>query len=149
MPPKNPENTIASKNIVQAKELFDQQHPKRKRIQIQPQIYDVPRGVGRPSRFDTLSKLANESCGKSKIYSQDFILLALDGTEKKRKTVLTKSTTTITCSSTNDYVMYEYITDCRRKALDIIKEQKEKLEKINILEKRLMDFDSDYEPNTK
>jgi hypothetical protein len=47
-----------------------------------------------------------------------------------------KSETNITCNNSNNYIAYEFITDSRRKALDIIKEQKETLEKLNTLEKK-------------
>ena len=86
MPQKNPTQMVASKDISQVRELFDQQHPKRKRIQIQPYTNEsTTRTVGRPSRFDTLSKLVNESYNKPTILCQELVLVGIDGTEKKEK----------------------------------------------------------------
>jgi hypothetical protein len=139
MPPtKKP--VVPRKDINKAKELHDQLHPpaaKRKRVTITPTMSDDRRTVGRPTRFETLTKLANETQDKPTIHSKKLILIGSDGTERKRKTVLTKCTTNITCNNINEYTSYEYITDARRKALDIIKEQKDNLEKILIIEKMI------------
>jgi hypothetical protein len=60
---------------------------------------------------------------------------------EKEKTVLTRSKVDIKLNNMKHFGCYDFITDERRKALDIIKEQKDKLDKLlymeNMLEKNI------------
>lgn len=70
-----PKKRAASKDITQARELFNQNHTKRKRVQIPPTHVNEVRSVGRPTRFETLTKLANESQDKPTIFCNQLILI--------------------------------------------------------------------------
>ena len=76
------------------KEIRNAQKPaqpasKRRRVaNITPHSNEGGR-AGRPTRHETLSKLANEKQDQDVISSKQLILYALDGSEKKEKTVLT------------------------------------------------------------
>jgi hypothetical protein len=139
-PAKPVSPSTASKNMDKMKEIYLSNKPtpaKRKRVaNITPTTSDDKRTIGWPTRFfETLIKIANESHDKHTTSSKELVLFATDGSEKKRKTILTRSQENIACSNLHHYTSYEYITDARRKALDTIKEQKDMLDKLIILEK--------------
>ncbi|CAB4039028.1 Hypothetical predicted protein [Paramuricea clavata] len=90
---------------------------------------------GRPNKHVHLTRIANDQADEEKISSQDVILYALDGTEKKRKTILTTSNETLETYNMKHYQCYIYLGEKRERALEKIKIQKEKLEKFCYLEK--------------
>ncbi|CAB4021018.1 Hypothetical predicted protein [Paramuricea clavata] len=90
---------------------------------------------GRPNKHVHLTRIANDQADEEKISSQDVILYALDGSEKKRKTILTTSSETLETYNIKHYQCYVYLGDKRERALEKIKIQKEKLEKFCYLEK--------------
>ncbi|CAB3988329.1 Hypothetical predicted protein [Paramuricea clavata] len=90
---------------------------------------------GRPNKHVHLTRIANNQADQEKFSSQDVILYALDGTEKKRKTILTTSNETLETYNIKHYQCYVYLGDKRVQALEKIKIQKEKLEKLCYLEK--------------
>lgn len=117
------------KNITQVREIYEQTHQqqppaKRKRVVI-PEDH---RNVGGPTRNDTLLKIGNKK--PSRFLQRELTLVGVDGSEKKRKTVLTKNKNDIKCKSSKHYAAYEFITDQRRKALETIKEQRDILDKL-------------------
>ena len=79
--------------------------------------------VGRQTRFDTLTKIANKRQEDQQIYSKELILLAQDGSEKKKKTILTNHEGTTICKNEKHYRAYEYIT---RESLENNKTRKRK-----------------------
>ncbi|CAB3990835.1 Hypothetical predicted protein [Paramuricea clavata] len=90
---------------------------------------------GRPNKHVHLTRIANDQADEEKISSQDVILYALDGTEKKRKTILTTSNETLETYNIKHYQCYIYLGDEREQALERIKVEKDKLEKLCYLEK--------------
>ena len=118
------------KDIIAMKEEHDQK--KRKRIANIPprQQNQKKRKSGRPSTAETLTRIANDKNENDQISSQDLILRAIDGSEKKKKTILTCSSKSIELYYLKQYGCYDFIGDLRKKALDTIKEQKNILEKL-------------------
>ncbi|CAB3989996.1 Hypothetical predicted protein [Paramuricea clavata] len=90
---------------------------------------------GRPNKHVHLTRIENDQADEEKISSQDVILYALDGTEKIRKTILTTSNETLETYNIKHYQCYIYLGDKREHALEKIKTQKDKLEKLCYLEK--------------
>ena len=118
------------KDLIAMKEEHDQK--KRKRTaNIQPQQQKPKkRKSGRPSTVETLTRIANDKNENNQISSQDLILRAIDGSEKKKKTILTCSNKSIELYYLKQYGCYDFIADLRKKALDTIREQKNILEKL-------------------
>jgi hypothetical protein len=107
---------------------------KRNRVaNIMPQL--GKRAAGRPSTHKTLTKIANDEINNDKISSQNLILRCLDGTEKKKKTILTCSQDNIELYNAKQFSCYKFLGELRKKALDNIKEQKSILEHILYIEK--------------
>ena len=118
------------KDIIAMKEEHDKK--KRKRTANIPprQQTQKKRKSGRPSTAETLTRIANDKNENDQISSQDLILRAIDGSEKKKKTILTCSNKSIELYYLKQYGCYDFIADLRKKALDTIKEQKNILEKL-------------------
>ena len=112
---------------------------KRKRTaNIQPIQYPPKpkkRRSGRPTTNETLTKLANDESDNNQISSQNLILRAIDGSEKKKKTILTCSKENIELYNLKQLSCYEFLGEIRKKALDIIREQKSVLEHVLYIEK--------------
>ena len=99
------------------------------------------RNVGRPTRNEVLTKIANETKDQDEIQivSQELILCSPEGSaETKRKTILTRHGKNIYCYSMKQF--NALITDNRKKALENIKKQKNILEKLNGTESLLLDI---------
>ena len=113
VPPLQPPRQ--GKDIEKAKSAYNESR-KRKREPAQ-------RSVGRPTRSEVLTKIVNESSDKDdlQIYSQELILTANDGTEKKRKTILTKYGKNIECRTNKQFNAFDLVTDKGKKALEKIK----------------------------
>jgi hypothetical protein len=131
---------IPKKDMAIMKEEHDtNQKNKRKRVaNITPQQQQKPkkRKSGRPSIAETLTRIANnEQTENDQISSQDLILRALDGSEKKKKTILTCSTKSIELYYLKQYAYYDFVGELRKNALDTIREQKKILEKLLHIEK--------------
>ena len=101
---------IAKKNMDAMKEEYDaNKKNKRKRIaNISPQ-QQKKRKSGRPSTAETLTRIANDQTENDQISSQDLILRALDGSEKKKKTILTCSTKSIELYYLKQYACYNFV----------------------------------------
>ncbi len=79
--------------------------------------------VGRPSRMETLSKLANTTLFQKTLY-----LLAKNNNEvRKTLPILTTENNDLQCTDENDFKIYEYITKERKNSLENIQKEKEKL----------------------
>ena len=89
---------------------------------------------GRPTTNDSLTRIANE-LENNQLSAQNLILRALDGSEKKKKTILTCNTESIELYNLKQFSCYEFLGSERKKALDVIKEQKSILEHLLYLEK--------------
>jgi hypothetical protein len=128
---------IARKDISTMKEAAEKK--KRKRVaNILPQKATAKkRKSGRPSTQETLTRIANDEIDTDKISAQELILRALDGSEKKRKTILTCSTKSIELYYLKQFTSYYFIGELRKKPLDNIKEQKVILENLLNIEKIL------------
>jgi hypothetical protein len=144
--PPVPTVPAGGKNIAMARQIHDeeeqqlqqqqQQLPpvksgnKRKRIEVSP------RQVGRPTTTETLIKIDGEDDLETlQLHNRELILngTTVNG-EKKSKPVLTKCKTNITVNTKKQYLTYELFADTRRKALEIIKEQRDILQKVNAAE---------------
>lgn len=119
---------------------IEQQTPKptprkRKRTADKP-TDDMSCVAGRPTRENTLIKIANEDTEKdtTAITSQYLILLTGAGTGKKKKTILTKYGSDIKCTASKHYISYEFIGELRKKALETIKEQRDIINNLNTIE---------------
>ena len=125
-------NQLAPKKDLTAMKEEHEQKKRKRTANIQPQQQQKSRKrkSGRPSTVDTLTRIANDKNDNDYIYSQDLILRALDGSEKKKKTILTCSDKSIELYYLKQYGCYDFIADLRKKALDTIKEQKNILEKL-------------------
>ena len=89
--------------------------------------------VGRPSRMETLSKLANNT-----LFQKTLHLVAKDKNEvKKTLPILTTKTTDLQCSDEEDFKIYEYITKERKNSLENIQREKEKLVSLMHVEGKL------------
>jgi hypothetical protein len=89
---------------------------------------------GRPTTNEALTRIANE-LDNNQLSPQNLILRALDGSEKKKKTILTCNKEDIELYNLKQFSCYEFLGDVRKKALDVIKEQKNILEHILYIEK--------------
>ena len=126
-------NQLAPKKDLTAMKEEHEQKKRKRTANIQPQQQQQKsrkRKSGRPSTVETLTRIANDKNDNDYIYSQDLILRALDGSEKKKKTILTCSDKSIELYYLKQYGCYDFIADLRKKALDTIKEQKNILEKL-------------------
>ena len=137
-PPAEKPTPVAHKDIDVMKKIeAEKKNPnsnKRKRVaNITPQ--PGKRAAGRPSTHETLTKIANDEINNDKISSQNLILRCLDGTEKRKKTILTCSQENIELYNAKQFSCYEFLGELRKKALDNIKEQKSILEHILYIEK--------------
>jgi hypothetical protein len=141
-PPPPPPPTSTPKPMgkdISAMMQHESEKKKRKRtanIQPTPHPATKPKRKrsGRPTSNETLTKIANE-LDNNQLSPQDLILRALDGSEKKKKTILTCSTENIELYNLKQFSCYEFLGDVRKKALDIIKEQKTVLEHVLYIEK--------------
>jgi hypothetical protein len=135
--PEPPATPVARKDISLMKKQETGKKKKRKRVaNISPQQQQPPaKKNGRPSMNATLTKLANNEFDNNQISTQNLILRALDGSEKKKKTILTCSTESIELYNLKQFSCYEFLGDLRKKVLDTIKEQKYMLEHILYIEK--------------
>jgi hypothetical protein len=90
---------------------------KRKRVaNISPQQQQPPaKKPGRPSTNEALTKLANNEFDNNQISTQNLILYALDGSEKKKKTILTCNTESIELYNLKQFSCYEFLGDLRKK----------------------------------
>ena len=119
------------KDIIVMKEEHDQKNKRKRIANIPPQQRpQKKRKSGRPSTLETLTRIANDKNENDQISSQDLILRALDGSEKKKKTILTCSSKSIELYYLKQYGCYDFIGDLRKKALDTINEQKNILKKL-------------------
>ena len=120
-------------------EYESEKKSKRKRTaNIQPTQHPTKpkkRRSGRPTTNEALTRLANNELDNNQISSQNLILRAIDGSEKKKKTILTCSTENIELYNLKQFSCYEFLGEIRKKALDIIKEQKSVLEHVLYIEK--------------
>jgi hypothetical protein len=131
---------IARKDLNIIKEHQTAEKKKRKRVANiipQQQKEQKKRKSGRPSTQETLTRIANDEINTDQISSQELILLAMDGSEKKKKTILTCSTKNIELFYLKQYTSYNYIGEARKKALDIVREQKTILENLLNIEKMI------------
>jgi hypothetical protein len=132
------QSLIPKKDMIAMKEEHNiNQKNKRKRIANIPPQQQKPKKIksGRPSTAETLTRIANDQNENDQISSQDLILRAIDGSEKKKKTILTCSTKSIELYYLKQYACYDFIGELRKNALDTIKEQKNILEKLLHIEK--------------
>ena len=65
--------------------------------------------------------------------------MANDGTEKKRKTILTKYGKNIECRTNKQFNAFDLVTDKGKKALEKIKKQRDILDKLNQTESLLIE----------
>ena len=113
----------------------EEKKQKRKRTaNVQPIPKPKIKRSGRPTSGEALTKIANE-LDSNELSTQSLILLALDGSEKKKKTILTCSKETIELYNLKQFSCYDFLGEARKKALDTIKEQKTILEHILYIEK--------------
>ena len=133
------ETPIGRKDLSAMKEYNAEKKKNRKRIaNILPQQQKAKkRKSGRPSTQETLTRIANDEIDTDKISTQKLILRALDGSEKKKKTILTCSTKSIELFYLKQFTSYNFIGELRKKALDNIKEQKNILENLLNIEKMI------------
>ena len=111
---------------------------KRKRIANIPLLGDEKHSAGRPTKHQTLTKITNDTLNPNEITSKELILRCLDGSEKKKKIILTSSQENIELFNAKQFACFEFLADLRQKALDTIKEQKDILEKLLYMEKQLI-----------
>ena len=83
--------------------------------------------VGRPSRMETLSKLANNTT----LFQKTLYLVAQDNKVKKTLPILTTGNNNLQCTDENDFKIFEYITK------EIIEKEKEKLVNLMYVEEKL------------
>lgn len=78
---------IGGKDIEKGREAHNESRKRRRTAVVNPD--DRPRSVGRPTRHDEQTKIANEASDKDEllilIYSRNLILTTANGSEKKRK----------------------------------------------------------------
>jgi hypothetical protein len=127
------------KDMSVMKEEYEDKKNKRKRVaNISPQQQKPKkRKSGRPSTNETLTRIANDQTENDQISSQDLILRALDGSEKKKKTILTCSTKSIELYYLKQFSCYNFVGELRKKARDTIKEQKNILENLLYMAKMI------------
>ncbi len=90
--------------------------------------------VGRQSRMETLSKLANNTT----LFQKTLYLLAKDKKEvRKTLPILTTENNDLQCMDENDFKIYEYITKERKISLENIQKEKEKLVSLMHVEEKL------------
>jgi hypothetical protein len=112
----------------------EEKKTKKRTANVQPIPKPKRKRPGRPTSDETLTKIANE-LDSNDLSTQNLILLALDGSEKKKKTILTCSKETIELYNLKQFSCYDFLGEARKKALDTIKEQKTILEHILYIEK--------------
>jgi hypothetical protein len=135
-PPAGGKNITMAKQIHEEEQQQQQQPPpvksgtKRKRVEV------LPRQSGRPTTIDTLIRIDGEDDLEAlQLHNRELILNGTtENGEKKSKTILTKCKTNITVNSQKQYLTYELFADTRRKELEIIKEQRDILQKVNAAE---------------
>jgi hypothetical protein len=142
-PPPSPPSTPAPKPMgkdISAMIQHESEKKKRKRTaNIQPTQHPAAtkpkrKRSGRPTTNEALTKIANE-LDNNQLSPQNLILRAIDGSEKKKTTILTCSTENIELYNLKQFSCYEFLGEVRKKALDIIKEQKSVLEHVLYIEK--------------
>jgi hypothetical protein len=139
LPPPPPPPTPKPKGKdINALIQHESEKKKRKRTaNIQPTQHPAKpkrKQSGRPTTNEALTRIANE-LDNNQLSPQNLILRALDGSEKKKKTILTCNTEDIELYNLKQFSCYEFLGDVRKKALDVIKEQKNILEHILYIEK--------------
>jgi hypothetical protein len=139
LPPPPPPPTPKPKGKdINALIQHESEKKKRKRTaNIQPTQHPAKpkrKRSGRPTTNEALTRIANE-LDNNQLSPQNLILRALDGSEKKKKTILTCNTEDIELYNLKQFSCYEFLGDVRKKALDVIKEQKNILEHILYIEK--------------
>jgi hypothetical protein len=140
--PPPPPPPPGGKNIAMIKRAFDEEtlqaqpqrsnKNKRKRVET-----PLPRQVGRPTTNEALIKIDGEEDDTAILQLNcRELTLSTTGCEsvKKSKTILTKCKHDIIVTTNKQFLTYELFADARRKALDIIKEQRDMLQKINAAE---------------
>ncbi|CAB4008960.1 Hypothetical predicted protein [Paramuricea clavata] len=105
--------------------------PKRKRKQ---ELEEHP--SGRPTKDEVLVRIDSEEDDMCilQLSRRELILPNSKGACKKSKTILTKLKHDITVATQKQFQTYELFAETRRKALDIIRENRDLLEKINSAE---------------
>ena len=104
------------KDIIAMKEEHDQKNKRKRTANIPPlQQTQKKRKSGRPSMIETLTRIANDKNDNDQISSQNLILRAIDGSEKKKKTILTCSKKSIELYYLKQYGCYDFIGDLRKK----------------------------------
>ena len=139
LPPPPPPPTPKPKGKdINALIQHESEKKKRKRTaNIQPTQHPAKpkrKRSGRPTTNEALTRIANE-LDNNQLSPQNLILRALDGSEKKKKTILTCNKEDIELYNLKQFSCYEFLGDVRKKALDVIKEQKNILEHILYIEK--------------
>ncbi|CAB3987884.1 Hypothetical predicted protein [Paramuricea clavata] len=121
------------KDVSMAKKIHDEEEKtnKRKRAEVQPRL------SGRPTIRETLMKIDGEDdLEVLQLREAKLILVGtITDTFRKSKTVFTKCKGgDIIVNTQKQFLTYELFGDLRKKSLDIIKEQREILLKINAAE---------------
>lgn len=91
--------------------------------------------VGRPTRFQTLTPIANNLI-EPEVKSKELIIL-IRQMNKKTKTILTKFNDNIECYTESQFMAYNLIGEERKKAIETIKNEKQKLDCIDKVEELL------------
>jgi hypothetical protein len=125
-----PQPHVGKKDMSKLKEM----HKKRKRKESNNN--SNKRTAGRPTRFETLTKIVGEQ-NDPIMFSQALVLLGSDRSIKKSRPVLTKYNHDIECYTEKDFTAYDYITEERKKALETIKKEQEKLTRLDTIEELL------------
>ena len=137
-PPPPPLSPKPKGKDINAMMQYESEKKKRKRTAnihpTQRPIKPKRKRSGRPTTNEALTKIANE-LDNNQLSPQDLILRAIDGSEKKKKTILTCNTESIELNNLKQFSCYEFLGGVRKKALDVIKEQKNILEHILYIEK--------------
>jgi hypothetical protein len=112
----------------QSKKLIEKPSRKRKR--------ETERLSGRPTKDEVLIRMDedDDDMATLQLSRRELILPNSEGVCKKSKTILTKLKRDITVSTQKQFMTYELFAETRRKALDVIRENRELLEKINAAE---------------
>ena len=125
-----PQPHVGKKDMSKLKEM----HKKRKRKESNNN--SNKRTAGRPTRFETLTKIVGEQ-NDPIMFCQALVLLGSDRSIKKSRPVLTKYNHDIECYTEKDFTAYDYITEERKKALETIKKEQEKLTRLDTIEELL------------
>ena len=122
-----PRQHIARKDLSKLKENIR----KRKRTTNEEQNKKT---AVRPTRLETLRKIASKQ-DEPVVYSQMLKLVGQDRQNpKKTKPILTKHPYDIVCENDKQFIAYDHITEERKKSLETIKKEKEKLQRIDAIE---------------